>query len=371
MSATTNPVGTNGTAPAVRAQAPAVRGGEPTATDRDLTSPALPGTMRAVVQDTYGGADVLRVATIDTPSVGDHEVLVRVHAAGLDRGTWHLMVGKPYLLRLVFGIRGPRQPVPGHDVAGTVAAIGSATTTFAVGDQVYGFGNGTFAQYSAAREDRLARKPANVSFEQAATVPVSAGTALQALVDVGRVEAGQKVLITGASGGVGSYAVQLAKAYGAEVTGLCSTAKVDLVRSLGADHVIDYTREDFAAGADRYDLIIDIAGMPGLSRLRRVLAPAGTLVLVGGEEGGDWTGGTIGRQLRARTLSLFVRQRLTSCIAKERGSDVERLTKLIESGQVTPSIDRTYPLAEAPAAMRQLEAGLVLGKVAITTGMPQ
>ena len=225
--------------------------------------------MRAVVQDTYGSADVLRLATIDTPAVGARDVLVRVQAAGLDRGTWHLMVGKPYLLRLVFGLRGPKQPVPGHDVAGTVAAIGSAVTSFAVGDQVYGFGNGTFAEYTVAREDKLALKPTNVSFEQAAAVPVSAGTALQALVDVGRVKAGQKVLITGASGGVGTYAVQLAKAYGAEVTGVSSTAKLDLVRSLGADHVIDYTREDFTTGSERYDLILDIAGMLPLSTLRR------------------------------------------------------------------------------------------------------
>jgi NADPH:quinone reductase-like Zn-dependent oxidoreductase len=335
----------------------------------DRTDPlAGSSTMRAVVQDTYGSADVLRLATIDRPAVGARDVLVRVRAAGLDRGTWHLMVGKPYLLRLVFGIRGPKQPVPGHDVAGTVAAIGSAVTSFAVGDQVYGFGNGTFAEYTVAREDKLALKPTNISFEQAAAVPVSAGTALQALVDVGRVKAGQKVLITGASGGVGSYAVQLAKAYGAEVTGVSSTAKLDLVRSLGADHVIDYTREDFTTGSDRYDLILDIAGMLPLSTLRRTLTPSGTLVLVGGEEGGDWTGGTIGRQLRARTMSLFVRQRLTSCIAKERGSDAARLAELIESDQVTPSIDRTYPLAEAPAGMRHLEAGLVRGKVAITTG---
>jgi NADPH:quinone reductase-like Zn-dependent oxidoreductase len=327
--------------------------------------------MQAIVQSSYGSATVLDLTTIDTPSISDREVLVRVHAAGLDRGTWHLMAGKPYLLRLVFGIRAPKQPVPGHDLAGTVAAVGSAVTEFAVGDHVYGFGNGTFAEYSVAREDKLALKPTNVSFEQAAAVPVSAGTALQALCDVGRVKAGQKVLITGASGGVGSYAVQLAKAFGGEVTGVCSTAKLDLVRSLGADHVIDYTREDFAAGADRYDLILDIAGMPTLSRLRRALTPTGTLVLVGGEEGGDWTGGTIGRQLRARTLSLFARQRLTSCIAKERGSDVERLTELITNGRVIPSIDRSYPLAEAPKAMRHLEAGQVRGKIVITIGPPR
>jgi NADPH:quinone reductase-like Zn-dependent oxidoreductase len=327
--------------------------------------------MQAIVQSSYGPATVLDLATIDTPSISDRDVLVQVHAAGLDRGTWHLMTGKPYLLRLVFGIRAPKQPVPGHDLAGTVAAVGSAVTEFAVGDDVYGFGNGTFAEYSVAREDKLARKPATISFEQAAAVPVSAGTALQALSDVGRIEAGQKILITGASGGVGSYAIQLAKAFGGEVTGVCSTAKLDLVRSLGADHVIDYTRDDFATGADRYDLILDIAGMPTLSRLRRALTPTGTLVLVGGEEGGDWTGGTIGRQIRARTLSLFARQRLTSCIAKERGSDVERLTELITNGQVIPSIDRSYPLAEAPKAMRQLEAGQVRGKIVITPGPPR
>jgi NADPH:quinone reductase-like Zn-dependent oxidoreductase len=321
--------------------------------------------MRAVVHNTYGRADVLHLATIDTPSVGDHEVLVRVHAAGLDRGTWHLMVGKPYLLRLVFGIRAPKQPVPGHDVAGTVAAIGSAITTFAVGDQVYGFGNGTFAEYTVAGEGKLALKPTNVTVEQAAAVPVSAGTALQALVDVGRVKSGQKVLITGASGGVGSYAVQLAKAYGAEVTGVSSTAKLDLVRSLGADHVIDYTRDDFADGVHRYDLIVDIAGNPSLSRLRRALTPTGTAVLTGGEEGGNLTGG-MDRQLRALVLSRFVGQRLTGFIPKEHFSDLERLTDHIEAGKVTPSIDGTYSLDRMPEAMRHLDAGKARGKIVIT-----
>ncbi|HEX2704707.1 MAG TPA: NAD(P)-dependent alcohol dehydrogenase [Candidatus Lustribacter sp.] len=342
--------------------------GQATAIGGDTNSPAE-GTMQAVVQDRYGSADVLRLARIARPEVGDSEVLLRVHAAGLDRGTWHLMTGRPLLLRLVFGIRGPRQPVLGHDVAGTVVAVGSAVTRFAAGDEVYGFGQGSFAEYAVAREDKLALKPANATFEQAAVVPVSALTAIQALCDVGRVESGQKVLITGASGGVGSYAVQLAKAFGAEVTGVCSTAKLDLVRSLGATHVVDYTRADFADGADRYDLILDIAGNPALSRLRRALTPTGTLVLVGGEEGGDWTGGMIERQLRTRAVSLFVRQRLTSCLCTERGSDLERLTDLIEAGQVTPSIDRTYPLAKVPDAIRHLEAGQARGKVAITTGL--
>jgi len=321
--------------------------------------------MQAVVQDRYGSADVLRLARIARPEVADDEVLLRVHAAGLDRGSWHLMTGRPYLLRLGFGLRRPKNPVLGVDVAGTVVAVGSAVTRFSAGDEVFGFGKGSFAEYTVAREDRLARKPKNASFEQAAVVPVSAATALQALRDVGRVEQGQSVLILGASGGVGTYAIQLAKAFGAEVTGVCSTTKLDLVRSLGADHVIDYTRDDFAAGTHHYDLILDIAGNPTLSRLRRALAPTGTAVIVGGEEGGDFSGG-MNRPLRAVALSPLVRQRLTMFIAKERSSDLERLTDLIEAGTVTPSIDRTYPLEQAPEAMRHLAAGKARGKIAIT-----
>jgi NADPH:quinone reductase-like Zn-dependent oxidoreductase len=322
-------------------------------------------TMQAIVQDTYGSADVLRLASISRPEVADNEVLLRVHAAGLDRGTWHLMTGRPYLLRLSFGIRRPKNPVPGRDVAGTVVAVGSAVTRFTPGDEVFGIGPGSFAEYAVAREDKLARKPVNTTFEQAAVVPVSALTALRALCDVGRVEQGQKVLVIGASGGVGSYAVQLAKAFGAEVTGVSSTPKLDLVRSLGADHVIDYTRDDFADGTHRYDLILDIAGNPAPSRLRRALTPTGTAVLVGGEQGGSLTGG-MDRQVRALVLSLFVRQRLTGLIPKERSSDLERLTDLIEAGTVTPSIDRTYSLDRVPEAMRYLEAGKARGKVAIT-----
>lgn len=321
--------------------------------------------MQAIVQDAYGSADVLRLARISPPEIADSEVLLRVHAAGLDRGTWHLLTGRPYLLRLGFGIRGPRNPVPGLDLAGTVVAVGSAVTRFSAGDEVFGFGRGSFAEYAVAREDKLARKPANATFEQAAVVPVSAVTALQALTDVGRVERGQKVLVIGASGGVGSYAVQLAKAFGAEVTGVCSTTKLDLVRSLGADHVIDYTQADFADGVHRYDLILDIAGNPALARLRRALAPAGTAVIVGGEAGGSWTGG-IDRQLRALALSRLGRQRLTSFMCKQRSSDLERLTDLIQAGQVMPSIDRTYPLDQVPEAMRHLEAGKARGKLAIT-----
>ncbi|MGH8938344.1 MAG: NAD(P)-dependent alcohol dehydrogenase [Actinomycetes bacterium] len=322
--------------------------------------------MQAIVQDAYGSIEVFGLARIDRPEIADDEVLVRVHAAGLDRGTWHMMTGLPYLLRVIgFGFRKPKNRVPGIDVAGTVVAVGSGVIKFSAGDEVYGMSRGSFAEYAAAREDKLAHKPANLSFEQAAVVPISAGTALQALTDVGRMEPGQKVLILGASGGVGTFAVQLAKALGAEVTGVCSTAKLDLVRSLGADHVTDYTQDDFAEGGNQYDLILDIGGNPRTSRLRRALTPTGTAVIVGGEEGGRWTGG-FGRSLRAPMLSMFVRQRLAMLASKERASDLERLAPLIEAGSVTPSIDSAYSLEQVPEAMRLLDAGKVRGKVAIT-----
>jgi NADPH:quinone reductase-like Zn-dependent oxidoreductase len=321
--------------------------------------------MHAVVQETYGDADVLHVTQIDTPTIGDAEVLVHVRAAGLDRGTWHLMTGRPYLMRIMgFGLRGPKNRVPGLDVAGTVAAVGSKVTRFVVGDEVFGVSRGSFAEFAAAREDKLAPKPPSLTFEQAAVVPVSAITALQGLRDRGRIEADQKVLIVGASGGVGTYAVQLAKAFGAEVTGVCSTAKVDLVRSIGADHVLDYTKDDFADGTRHYDLILDLGGNSKTPRLRRALAPHGTLVIVGGESGGRVTGG-FGRQLRAPLVSLFVRERLTMLASKENAADLEALTDLIEAGAVTPSIDRVYPLDQAPDAMARLAAGRVRGKVAI------
>jgi NADPH:quinone reductase-like Zn-dependent oxidoreductase len=322
--------------------------------------------MRAIVQDGYGSTDVLRLAEIDKPVIAANEVLLRVRAAGMDRGTWHVMTGQPYLMRVIgFGLRGPKNRVPGLDVAGTVGAVGSEVTRFHIGDEVFGISRGSFAEYAAAREDKLAHKPAGLSFEQAAVVPVSALTAIQGLRDAGRIQAGQKVLIIGASGGVGTYAVQLAKAFGAEVTGVSSTAKTDLVRSIGADHVVDYTREDFADGVHRYDLILDIGGNSGLSRLRRALAPRGTLVIVGGEQGGKLTGG-FGRQIRALSLSPFVPQRLTMLTNKEHYADLEVLRPLIEAGQVTPIIGKTYPLTEVPDAMRQLEAGHARGKTAIT-----
>jgi NADPH:quinone reductase-like Zn-dependent oxidoreductase len=323
-------------------------------------------TMRAIVQDTYGSAEVLRLDRIARPQIADDEVLVQVRAAGLDRGTWHMMAGQPYLLRLLgFGFRGPKNRVPGLDVAGTVAEVGSAVTRFSTGDEVFGISRGSFAEYAAVREDKLSRKPANLTFVQAAVVPISAGTALQGLTDAGRVEAGQRVLVIGASGGVGSYAVQLAKAFGAEVTGVASTAKLDFVTSLGADHVIDYTSQDFADGSHTYDLILDIASNASLSRLRKALTPTGTLVIVGGEEGGKFTGG-FGRSLRAPLLSPFVPQRLTMLASKERATDQERLTPFIEAGQVTPSIDGIYPLEAAADAMRHLATGQVRGKAAIS-----
>jgi NADPH:quinone reductase-like Zn-dependent oxidoreductase len=322
--------------------------------------------MRAIVQSGYGSADALRLEETERPTMGAAEVLVRVHAAGLDRGTWHQMAGRPYAMRLMgFGLRRPKNPVPGLDVAGTVAAVGANVTRFRVGDEVFGISRGSFAEYACAREDKLARRPANLTFDQAAVVAVSGLTALQSVRDVGRVEAGQHVLILGASGGVGTFAVQIAKASGAEVTGVCSTAKTDLVRAVGADHVIDYTREDFAKGPERYDLILDIGGNSPLSRLRRALTPTGTLVLVGGEDGDRWIGG-MDRPLRALALSPFVRQRLTMKTPKEHYADLERLAELVEAGELIPTIDQTYPLHEVPAAMRHLEAGTARGKLVIS-----
>ena len=326
--------------------------------------PVADQRMRAIVQKEYGTADVLRVGEIERPTIGADEVLVKVHAAGLDRGTWHLMAGLPYAARLAVGVRAPKNPVPGLDVAGVVAAVGSEVTRFRSGDEVFGVSRGSFAEYAAARENKLARKPSNLTFEQAASVPVSGMTALRGLSDVGHLQAGQKVLIVGASGGVGSYSVQIAKALGAEVTGVCSTSKLDLVRSIGADHVIDYSQEDFANGEKRYDLILDIGGNSTLSRLRRALTPRGTLVIVGGEGRGRWIG--MDRQLRALALSPFVGQRLTMLGPKEHYTVLERLTELIENGQLVPAIEQTYPLGEMPNAMRHLEAGRARGKLVIS-----
>lgn len=322
------------------------------------------GTMRAIVQHGYGTPEVLRMAEVDRPAIAADEVLIQVRAAGVDRGTWHLMAGQPYVMRLGLGLRGPRNPVAGMDVAGTVVATGANVTGFAVGDEVFGVGRGSFAEYVAARADKIATKPAGLSFAQAAVVAVSGTTALQGLRDAGRVRAGQHVLVIGASGGVGTYAVQLAKAFGAEVTGVCGAAKMDVVGSIGADHVIDYTRTDFAAGGRRYDLILDIGGNSPLSRLRRALTERGTLVIAGGEGAGTWFG--LGRQLRALALSAFVPQRLTTFVARNGRADLEILRELIEAGRVTPFVGASYPLAEVPDAVRQLAAGQARGKIAIT-----
>jgi NADPH:quinone reductase-like Zn-dependent oxidoreductase len=321
--------------------------------------------MRAITQYAYGTADTWSLGEVDSPVIGADEVLVKVSAAGLDRGTWHLMAGLPYAARLAFGFRVPKNPVPGFDLAGTVVSIGSEVTRFRAGDEVFGIGKGAFAEFAAAREDKLAAKPRNLPFTQTAAMPVSGSIALRAVTDVGHVEAGKKVLVIGASGGVGSYAVQIATGLGADVSGVCSAAKFDLVRSLGANHVIDYARDDFADGLTKYDVIIDIAGNSTVSRLRRALAPRGTLVIVGGEDGGSLTGG-MDRQLRALAVSPFIRQRMAVALPKEHYAILERLAQLAEDGTIVPSVEQTYALAEAPMAMRHLVAGRARGKLVIT-----
>jgi NADPH:quinone reductase-like Zn-dependent oxidoreductase len=276
------------------------------------------------------------------------------------------MTGLPYLLRVAgSGLRTPKVRVRGREVAGTVEAVGGEVTRFRPGDEVMGIAEGSFADYASAREDKLARKPVNLTFEQAAALPTSASTALQGLRDQGHLQPGQKVLVIGAAGGVGSFAVQLAKAFGAEVTGVCSTSQADLVRSIGADELIDYTSEDVTDGTRRWDLVLDAAGRRPLSRLRRILTPRGTLVIVGGEGGDRWTGG-MGRQLRAVALAPFLRQRLRVFVNKERHEELELLTELIEAGKITPVVDRTCPLREAPQAVRDLVAGHGGGKLVIT-----
>lgn len=326
--------------------------------------------MQAIVQDRFGPADVLHLETIDPPAISADEVLIEVHAAGVDRGTEHLMTGLPYLIRLAgYGITKPKNRVPGLDVSGVVVDVGAAVTRFIKGDEVFGISNGSFALYAAASENKLALKPANLSFEQAAVSAVSGITALQALTDVGNLQPGQRVLVLGASGGVGTFAVQLAKALGAQVTGVASAAKLDLVRSLGADQVLDYTRSDFADGDEHHDLILDIGGRSSVSRLRRALTRDGTLVIVGGEDGNRFTGG-VGRQVRAMALSPFVGQRLTTFIGTEHFTFIERLAEFITSGQVVPVIGQRFELEDLPQAMRQLGAGLASAKTAIIVRPP-
>ena len=324
-------------------------------------------TMTAIVQHHYGSdpETVLRLAEAALPVIRNEEVLVRVRAASVDRGTWHIMAGLPYPMRVAgFGLWRPNAINPGRSLAGVVESVGASVTDLEPGDEVYGTGEGSFAEFARARAGRLALKPANLTDEQAAAVPVSGLTALQAVRDRAQVQAGQQILVIGASGGVGTFAVQIAKVFGAEVTGVCSTSKMDVVRELGADHVLDYMRTDVVDGRVRYDAILDIGGNRRLSHLRRALTPRGRLVIVGGEAPGRWLGGT-DRQLRAHLLSPFVTQTLGTFIASENAADLTALRDLIESGRLTPVVDRLYPLAETPAAIKRLQEGRARGKIVI------
>jgi len=322
--------------------------------------------MKAIVQDRYGSADVLEFRDVEDPVMGEDDVLVRVHAAGCGPDVWHLMAGLPYFVRLMPGFYRMRAGVRGSDVAGVVEGVGGKVTGFRLGDEVMGEAQGSFAELAISRPEKLARKPARLSFEQAAAVPVSGVTALQALRDVAKLRAGQRVLVIGAAGGVGTFAVQVAKAFGAEVTGVCSTSKLDLVRSIGADDGIDYTREDFTDGTRRWDVIVDTAGRRPVGVLSRALTKGGTLAIVGGEGGGNWTGGFFRQILRAPILSLFTGKRLRPVTSKVRHEDLETLAGLIEAGTLTPVVGKTYPLIDASEAVRYLVEGHARGKVVIT-----
>jgi NADPH:quinone reductase-like Zn-dependent oxidoreductase len=335
---------------------------------RPQTATAREATMKAIVQDAYGTEDVLEYRDIDKPVPKDDEVLVRVRAAGLDRGVWHVMTGLPYLVRVVvptMGLGRPRVPVRGMDLAGQVEAVGGRVTRFQPGDAVFGWTDGSYAEYASVPEDQLVPMPVNLGFEQAAAVPISGLAALQGLRDVGEIQAGQRVLVIGAAGGVGSFAVQLAKAFGAHVTGVGSTSQLDLIRSLGADEVVDYTRDDVTDGSRHWDLILDTAGHRSLSQLRRALIARGTLVIVGSEVRGRWMGG-FDRNLRAVALSRLVGQRLRMLSSTPRQDDLQTLRELIEAGKVTPVVDRTFPLPETPEAIRHLLRGHGRGKIVIT-----
>ena len=322
--------------------------------------------MKAIVYHEYGSPDdVLELKDIDKPAVKDDEVLVRVHAASANPYDWHLMTGLPYFMRLQAGLLKPKANVLGADLAGQVEGVGKKVTQFQQGDEIFGIGAGTFAEYVCVSEDSVALNPANLTLEQAAGIPLAGGTALQSLRDKGQIQAGHKVLINGASGGVGTFAVQIAKAFGAEVTGVCSTRNVDMVRSIGADHVIDYTHEDFARGGERYDLMLDNVGNRSPSECRRVLTPKGVYIASFGQPEHRWLG-PLAQLLRMLVMSRFVSQKLTTFTAKENKEDLVVLKELIEAGNVTPVIDRTYPLSEVPEAIRYLEEGHTQGKIVIT-----
>ena len=327
--------------------------------------------MKAVVYSNYGSPDVLEIRDIKKPVPNDDQILIKVRAASINPLDWHFMEGTPYIMRaLGVGLRKPKDPRLGVDMAGQVEAVGKNVTQFKPGDEVFGGRNGAFAEYVCARADRaVVLKPANLTFEQAASVPIAAITALQGLRDKGQIQAGQKVLINGASGGVGTFAVQIAKSYGAEVTGVCSTRNLELVRSLGADHVIDYTKEDFTKGAQRYDLILDNVGTQPLSGFRHALTEKGICVMIGG--GGPNDGGLIGpmgRPVQAMLMSPFISQKMGMFMADLNKKDLTILGDLMQSGKVTPVIDRTYPLSQIAEAIRYLEAGHARGKVIITMG---
>ena len=322
--------------------------------------------MQAITQDRYGSADVMELTNIDKPEIGDGEVLVRVHAASIHVGDWILMTGVPYVMRMATGLRRPKNRVPGTDVAGTVEAVGKDVQGLRPGDEVFGWCTGAFAEYARAPEDQFVNKPANLTFEQAAAVGVSATTALQLLRDDGNVRPGQKVLINGASGGVGTFAVQIAKAFGAEVTGVSSTKNVEMVRSIGADHVIDYTTEDFTKGGPHYDLILDNVGNHSMSAARRALTPNGTLL----SNGGGHADGKLGRTIRTAIVSMFVRQQARASLKTQNRGDLVALAELVEAGKIAPVIDRTYPLDETRQAIAHVAAGHARGTVVISLALP-
>jgi len=329
-------------------------------------TPTKEEAMKAIVQDTYGPANVLELREIERPEVGENDVLVRVRAAGSGPDVWHIMTGQPYMARAALGFRRPKVRVRGWDVAGTVEAVGASMTDFRPGDEVMGVAEGgSFAEYAITSPDKLVRKPASLSYEQAAALPISGVTALQALRDKAHVQPGQTVLVIGAGGGVGTLAVQVAKSFGAHVTGVASSSKLDLVRSIGADDVIDYTREDFTDGSMKWDVIVDTAGRRPLRQLRRALTPQGTLVVVGGDGGGRWTGGFFRGMLRGPLVSPFVGQKLMGLNSKVTREDLQGVAELAEAGKLTPVIGHTYALNETPEAIRELEAGHAAGKLVI------
>jgi NADPH:quinone reductase-like Zn-dependent oxidoreductase len=319
--------------------------------------------MKAIIQDTYGSPDVLELKDVDKPVATEEEVLVRVRAAAVNIGNWHLLRGIPYAMRPVVGLLKPKHQIPGLDLAGQVEAVGASVTQFQPGDEVFGWCEGAYAEYACTRENNLLAKPANLTLEQSAAVGDSAFTALNAVRDQGKVQPGQKVLINGASGGVGTFAVQIAKSFGAEVTGVCSTRNVGLVRSIGAEQVIDYTQEDFTQSDQRYDVVLDLVGSRSLPDCRRALTPRGTYVLVGVAGQGRWFG--LSRQIKMLSLSPLVRQRMRVFLVRHNREDLVVLKDLVEAGELKPVIDRRYELSEAPEALRYQGEGHPQGKIVI------